>query len=65
MATALGIEVCRRRHDRTRFVSFYGLVNELVEARQKRVLQRLIQKYVRYDLLILDELGTIPFCKEG
>ncbi|SHE39967.1 IstB-like ATP binding protein, partial [Desulfacinum infernum DSM 9756] len=49
----------------TRFVTCYGLVNELVEARQERLLQRLIQKYVRYDLLILDELGYIPFSKEG
>ena len=28
-------------------------------------MQRLIQRYVRYDLLILDELGYIPFSKEG
>jgi len=46
-------------------VSCCGLVNELIEARQERALQRLIQKYVRYDLLILDELGYIPFSKEG
>jgi len=28
-------------------------------------LQRLVQKYVRYDLLIMDELGYVPFSKEG
>lgn len=64
MATALGIEACKLNY-RTRFTTCYGLVNELIEARQERVLQRLIQKYVRYDLLILDELGYIPFSKEG
>lgn len=64
MATALGIEACKHNF-RTRFTTCYGLVNELIEARQERVLQRLIQKYVRYDLLILDELGYIPFSKEG
>jgi len=64
MATALGIEACRQNY-RTRFVTCYGLVNELVEARQERSLQRLVQKYVRYDLLIMDELGYIPFSKEG
>jgi len=64
MATALGIEACRHNF-RTRFTTCYGLVNELIEARQERVLQRLIQKYVRCDLLILDELGYIPFSKEG
>lgn len=64
MATALGIEACKENF-RTRFVTCYGLVNELVEARQERTLQRLIQKYVRCDLLIMDELGYIPFSKEG
>lgn len=64
MATALGIEACKNNF-RTRFVTCYGLVNELIEARQERTLQRLIQRYVRYDLLILDELGYIPFSKEG
>ncbi len=64
MATALGIEACRNNF-RTRFVTCYGLVNELIEARQERSLQRLIQKYARYDLLVLDELGYIPFSKEG
>jgi DNA replication protein DnaC len=64
MATALGIEACKNNF-RTRFVTCYGLVNELIEARQERTVQRFIQKYVRYDLLILDELGYIPFSKEG
>ena len=64
MATALGIEACKNNF-RTRFVTCYGLVNELIEARQERVLQRLVQRYARYDLLILDELGYIPFSKEG
>ena len=64
MAIALGIEACKNSF-RTRFVTCYGLVNELIEARQERTLQRLIQRYVRYDLLILDELGYIPFSKEG
>jgi DNA replication protein DnaC len=64
MATALGIEACKNNF-RTRFVSCYSLANELIEARQERSLQRLVQRCVRYDLLILDELGYIPFSKEG
>jgi len=64
LATALGIEACRNNY-RTRFVSCYGLVNELIEARQDKELQRLIGRYARYDLLIVDELGYIPFSKEG
>jgi len=64
MATALGVEACKNNF-RTRFVTCYGLVNELIEARQLRTLQRILQKYSRYDLLILDELGYVPFSKEG
>jgi DNA replication protein DnaC len=64
LATALGVEACRNNY-RTRFVSCYGLVNELIEARQEKDLQRLIGRQARYDLLILDELGYIPFSKEG
>jgi DNA replication protein DnaC len=50
---------------RTRFISGYGLVNELLETRETRDLTRIMQRYSRYDLLILDELGYIPFSKEG
>lgn len=64
MATALGIEACRNNY-RTRFITCYGLVNELIEARQEKTLQRLLQRYARYELVILDELGYIPFSKEG
>jgi len=64
MATGLGLEACKNNF-RTRFVTCYGLVNELIEAREKRDLQRLLKRYSRYDLLILDELGYIPFTKEG
>lgn len=64
MATALGVEACKNNY-RTRFASCYGLVNELLEARQERALQRFIQRQANYDLLILDELGYIPFSKEG
>lgn len=64
MATALGLEACKNNY-KTRFVTCYGLVNELVEAREERTLQRIIQRYRRYDLVILDELGYIPFSREG
>jgi DNA replication protein DnaC len=64
LATALGVEACRN-NCRTRFISCYGLVNELIEARQEKDLRRLIGRHARYDLLILDELGYIPFSKEG
>lgn len=64
MATALGLEACKNNF-RTRFVTGYSLVNELIEARDSRSLQRLLSKYNRYELLIIDELGYIPFTREG
>lgn len=64
LATALGIEACRLSK-RVRFVTGYALANELVEARTERDLSRLLGKYARLDLLILDELGYVPFSKEG
>ncbi|MEW6328287.1 MAG: IS21-like element helper ATPase IstB [Thermodesulfobacteriota bacterium] len=64
LATGLGIEACRAGV-RTRFVTGCGLVNELIEARDEKRLSRVIQKYSRYGLLVLDELGYVPFSKEG
>lgn len=64
LATALGIEACRQSK-RVRFVTGYALANELIEARTERDLNRLLGRYARLDLLILDELGYVPFSKEG
>jgi DNA replication protein DnaC len=64
LATALGIEACRQNH-RVRFVTGYALTNELIEARGEKGLGRLIARYAHLDLLILDELGYVPFSKEG
>ena len=50
---------------RTRFVTGCGFANELIEARDEKRLSRLIQLYSRYGLLIIDELGYVPFSKEG
>lgn len=64
LATALGLEACRQGI-RTRFVTGAGLVNELIEARSERAVGRIIQKMSRFGLLILDELGYVPFSREG
>lgn len=64
LATALGLEACRQGV-RTRFVTGAGLVNELIEARSERAVSRMIQKISRFGLLILDELGYVPFSREG
>jgi DNA replication protein DnaC len=64
LATALGLEACRQGV-RTRFVTGAGLANELIEARSERIINRIIQKTSRFGLLILDELGYVPFSREG
>jgi len=64
LATALGMEACDVGI-RTRFVTGCGLVNELIEARDDKALRRIIKRYFGYGLLIIDELGYVPFSKEG
>jgi len=55
IATGLAIEACRQGI-RTRFVTGPGLANELIEANDEKALSRTIQRYSRYDLLVVDEL---------
>lgn len=64
LATALGMEACRQGV-RTRFVTGCGLGNELIEARNDKILGRVMKRYSTYGLLVLDELGYVPFSKEG
>ena len=64
LATALAMEACGHGI-RTRFVTGCALANELIEARDEKVLQRVIRRYAGYGLLLIDELGYVPFSKEG
>lgn len=64
LATALGMEACKQGI-RTRFVTGCGLANELIEARDEKLLGRTVKRYAGYGLLIIDELGYVPFSKEG
>jgi DNA replication protein DnaC len=64
LATALGMEACKRGIS-TRFVTGCGLANELIEARDEKLLGRVLKRYAGYGLLIVDELGYVPFSKEG
>ncbi len=64
LATALGIEACDQGV-RTKFITGCGLVNELTEARDEKRLRLTIKRYYNYGLLIIDELGYVPFSKEG
>lgn len=64
LATGLGMEACKQGI-RTRFVTGCGLANELIEARDEKTLARAVKRYAGYGLLIIDELGYVPFSKEG
>jgi DNA replication protein DnaC len=64
LATGLGMEACRHKI-RTRFITGCGLANELIEARDEKLLGRAVKRYAGYGLLIIDELGYVPFSKEG
>jgi DNA replication protein DnaC len=46
-------------------MSACALASELIEARHDKDLQRILRRYASYGLLIIDELGYIPFSKEG
>jgi DNA replication protein DnaC len=64
LATALGFSACTQGK-RVRFTSTTGLVTMLLEQRDSRTLERLHKQLERLDLLILDELGYVPFSKTG
>jgi len=64
LATAIGMAACGQGV-RTRFNTGCELANELIEARNERSLKRTINRFFGYGLLIIDELGYVPFTKEG
>lgn len=64
LATALGFAACSQGK-RVRFTTTTGLVTQLLEQRETRTLQRLHKQLKRLDVLILDELGYVPFSKTG
>lgn len=64
LATGLAVAACRQGIS-TRFVDGCGLSMELLEAQSQRRLSRVIQKYARYGLVVVDELGYVSFSKES
>jgi DNA replication protein DnaC len=63
-AIALGVAACRQGK-RVRFATAAGLINELVEAQAQLRLSKLEAALLKLDLLILDEVGFVPFSKAG
>jgi len=58
LAVALGVAACRQRK-RVRFTTAAELVTEMIEAQSQLQLTRLRSRWMRYDLVVLDELGYV------
>jgi DNA replication protein DnaC len=61
LAIALATLACQQGR-RVRFTTLAALANELQEAESRRELSRVVARYVRTELVVLDELGylTLP-----
>jgi len=64
LASALAFAACAQGR-RVRFCTVTGLVTEMIECREERTLQRLHRQLDRLHLLVLDELGYVPFSRTG
>jgi DNA replication protein DnaC len=64
IAIALGLAACEQGH-RVRFYTAAGLINELLEAQEAHRLTRLENWLMKQDLIIIDEVGFVPFSQRG
>lgn len=64
IAIGLGLAACRQGY-KVRFYNAAGLVNELILAQEEHRLSRLLNFLLKHHLVILDELGFIPFSATG
>lgn len=64
IAIALGLAACEQGH-RVRFYTAAGLINELLEAQEGHRLSRLETWLMKQDLVIIDEVGFVPFSQRG
>ena len=60
----MGMAACEQGRS-VRYATCAGLVNELVEAADERRLSRIVARYGRLDLLLLDELGYVQLDTRG
>lgn len=65
LATALGIQAITRHGKRIRFYSTVDLVNQLEQEKAAGRSGRLANQLMHLDLVILDELGYLPFSQAG
>ncbi len=60
----LGLAACEQGR-RVRYVTTAQLVNELVEAADQQTLSRVVGRYARLDLLLVDEVGYVTVDARG
>jgi DNA replication protein DnaC len=58
IATGLAVEACRQRK-RVRFTTTAELVNELIEAKNQSELNRITNRWLRYELIVIDEMAYV------
>jgi len=64
IATALGYQACLKGHS-VLFSTAIDTINTLTAAQSTRRLKQELNKYLKPDILILDELGYLPIDKTG
>ena len=64
LAISLGLAACRQGY-KTCFYNTAALVNELTLAQSEQRLPKLLASALKHRLIILDELGFIPFAPSG
>jgi DNA replication protein DnaC len=64
VATGMALAACRQGH-RVRFYNAAGLVNELILAQQELRLAKFLATALKHRLIVIDELGFIPFSATG
>lgn len=64
LATALGVAACKKGK-RVRFCTTAGLINEMLEAKDSHALNKFQARLLKFDLVVLDELGYVPFTAGG
>jgi len=65
IATALGVQAVEHHRKKVRFFSTVDLVNALEQEKISNRSGQLAERLLRLDLLILDELGYLPFSSSG
>jgi DNA replication protein DnaC len=65
LAAAIGVQAIQHHRLRVRFLSTIELVNQLEQEKQAGKPGRLANRLLHTDLVILDELGYLPFSQSG